>query len=141
DVTVNAVFAVPDVATGAPSYVFGAPLTIGKRTGTAGPVVAPPLALSPPGPPGSVAGLRVPARIGRAHLARGGLRIVFVVPAGARTVRVRLARGRRTAFAELFPASPAASTQLVRVRARAGRGAYRLTVSALAGSRRVGAAA
>jgi hypothetical protein len=141
DVEANAVFAVPDVATGAPAHLLGAPLEIGKRTGTAGPVVAPPVVLAPPGPPGSVAGLRVPARIGRAHLRRGGLRLVFVVPAGARTVRVRLIHGRRTAFAELFPASTPGSTQLVRVRARAQRGRYRLTVSAYAGRRRVGAAA
>jgi hypothetical protein len=141
DVTVNAVFAVPDVASGALAHVLGAPLTIGKRTGVAGPVVAPPVALAAPGPPRSVAGLRVPARIGRAHLARSGLRLVFVVPAGARTVRVRLARGRRTEFVELFPASAPGSTQLVRVRARVPRGRYRLTVSALAGTRRVGAAA
>jgi hypothetical protein len=141
DVTVNAVFAVPDVATGALAHVLGAPLTIGKRTGVAGPTVAPPVAIAPPGPPRSVAGLRVPARIGRAHVARSGLRVVFVVPQGARTVRVRLARGRRTAFAELFPASAPGSTQLVRVRARVPRGRYRLTVSALAGRRRVGAAA
>jgi len=142
DVTVNAVFAVPDVATGKPAHVLGAPLTIGKRTGAAGPTVAPSLpSIAPPALPRSITGLRVPARIGRSHLRRGGLRLVFVVPDGARTVRIRLSQGRRTAFSELFPASAPGSTQLVRVRARARRGRYRLAVSALAGRRRVGAAA
>jgi hypothetical protein len=50
-------------------------------------------------------------------------------------------RGRREAFSQIWPASAPGSTQLVRVRARVGRGRYRLIVSAFAGRRRVGAAA
>jgi hypothetical protein len=131
DITVNAVFAVPDVATGALAHVLGAPLTIGKRTGT--PVSVAPLA-APPLP------TAVSSLVSQAS--RRGIQASFLVPVGARSVRLRLARGGRTAFEQVFPvAAPPGARQGVRVRARLPRGRYRLMVGAWSRRTRVGPAA
>ena len=105
-VTVDGVYAVPDVSTGAPAHIGGKPLSIQKTT-VAGDVpvhdtppapepAQPPAATPAPAPAapsvGRLTRIRVTSRISLTDARRGGIRVSFIVPAGAQVVRVRLAK-------------------------------------------------
>jgi hypothetical protein len=125
--TVQPVFGVPDVSTGAAAHITAGLVSIDKssahpnaqsRTKAAAPV--------------RVRSLRVRARISAAAAARGGLHASFVVPSHARFVSVRLTRHRHTVFHRVLRAAKAGHRQTVRV-PRADlrrRGTYVLSVSA-----------
>jgi hypothetical protein len=155
--TLGAVFAVPDVATGAAAHIAGQPLAIQKKTvggnvsvtppaaPTAVPPVAPPAA-SPaaPAPAGSappaavpprLTGVRATAQLSLAAARRTGIRASFVVPAGARVVRVWLSRRGTTTFVKLLKAGSPGTRQTVRLAGadlgrRLRRGSYRISVAA-----------
>jgi hypothetical protein len=131
--TVTPVFEVPDVSTGATAHIAGAALRVSKvHAGEPG-------AGGSPGSPGAsamrVASLRKPARMGLRVARRKGIRASFVVPAGARVVRVELKRGGKRLMQRVVPAAKPQSRQTVRLRgARLRRvlhtGRYRIAVSA-----------
>jgi hypothetical protein len=153
-VTVTPVFAVPDVATGAPAHIAGVPLSLqlapaetpsgdaGSSAAAAPQGAAPGAGSAPPrGRPSSgpaskggaavgqrVSGIRVQSPISLAR-ARQGLRPSFVVPAGARVIDVRLLLGRRTAVHRVVSAGPAGKRQTVVLSGRLlRRGRYTLAV-------------
>jgi hypothetical protein len=59
--------------------------------------------------------VRAPARITLPAARHGGLRISFVVPAGARAVRIQLVRGARPVFTQRFSASTPGARQSVKL--------------------------
>jgi hypothetical protein len=155
-VTVGGVYAVPDVSTGAPAQIAGAPLSIQNTTvpgdtpvpdsppapAPAQPVAPP--AAAPAAPPAAapkstapvgLTSIRATSKISLARARRGGIQASFIVPAGARVVRVRLSRGKATAYTKFVPAGSPGTRQTVHV-AGAGlahtlrRGAYALTATA-----------
>ena len=133
--TVTPVFDVPDVGTGAMAHIAGAAVSVSKLRADGG--------SKPGGSSGSgrrpaamrVASLRLPARIGLRRARRDGIRASFVVPAGARVVRVQLKRGGKVVNGRVVPAANAGSRQRVRLRG-AGlrrvlhRGKFRVAVRA-----------
>jgi hypothetical protein len=138
-VGLNAVFAVPDVATGAAAHIAGTPLAAEKRSdGSIGP--SPNTPPSPPGPRGPAVGrldgFTATKRVGLSHARRGGIRVAMRVPAGVKIVRIRLAyRGKSTAYLKFLAAEPAGSRQVVRLSGssfarKLHRGHYTLTVMA-----------
>jgi hypothetical protein len=158
-VTVDGVYAVPDVSTGAPAHIAAAPLSVQKTTGPGDPGVndtppapepapptPPPAAPSPPpaggpsaAPPTVTAGrltaIRATTRISLARARRGGIRASFVVPAGTEIVRVRLSHAKRTTYLKLLAAGQPGTRQTVhlagtRFARTLRRGRYVLTVSA-----------
>jgi hypothetical protein len=153
--TVQPVFAVPDVSTGAPAHIAGAPMSTEKRSGgqTGGDRSA---ASGPESQPGAehartkggatrVARLVVqsPVSIGRAR--RDGLSGSFIVPQGARVIDVRLLLGKRVVLHRRERAWSAGARQIIRLRGVAlrpvlRRGRYTLAVRAGASRNRLGTA-
>jgi hypothetical protein len=145
--TVRPVFAVPDVSTGAPAHIVGAPLSVQKADAGGGGGQA-----SRPGsrrPAKSVGGrvsrLRVRSRIPLAKARRRGLQASFVVPRDARVIDVRLLRGKHKVSSKVVPAGKAGTRQTVRLRGTAlrralRRGRYTLAVRAGPSRSRLGAA-
>ena len=122
--TVTPVFEVPDVSTGATAHIAaGAVLVSKSRTGGSSPSGRSRLGV-----------VHLPARIGLGFARRNGIPASFVVPAGARVVRVQLKRGGKTLLRRVVPAGKAGSRQTVRLRG-AGlrrvlhRGTFRVAVS------------
>jgi hypothetical protein len=156
DVTVGAVYAVPDVATGTASHITGVPLSIHKQAIAGGVSLTPgtgiPAQPSSPGSPGSPAappkrlgGLRVTKRISLAAARRGGIRASFVVPDGARVVRLRLSHGSKTILARVVQAGRPGKRQTVHLSSSAlkrslRRGTYRVSVAAGPSRSRLGRA-
>jgi hypothetical protein len=140
--TVNPVFAVPDVSTGAPAHIVGDTISVQKAS--AGQTTAP--GSQRPAPNSAktrVSRLRVQSRISLASARRDGLRASFVVPQGARVIGVRLLRGKRTVLGSVVPAGKAGARQTVRLGGAAlrrvlGRGRYVLAVSAGPSRNRLG---
>jgi hypothetical protein len=143
-VTLNAVYAVPDVATGAPAHITGAPLAIEKKT-VAGDVSVTPDAPAPgavagpsaaPAKPalGSLAYVSSTSKINLAHARTGGIRVALYVPSGAHVVRVRLSRGGKTKYLKFLTAAPAGTRQVLHLKGKSlsslHRGVYTLSVSA-----------
>jgi hypothetical protein len=155
-VTVDGVYAVPDVSTGAPAHIAAAPVSLQKAADPAvddtppAPEPAPPAAPStapsaPPAggpaaaPPKAAAGrltaIRATKRISLARARRGGIQASFVVPAGAGTVRVRLSHGKRTTYLKFLAARRPGTRQTVHLTGasfarKLQRGRYVLTVTA-----------
>jgi hypothetical protein len=95
--------------------------------------------------PSRLGGLRATTRISLAAARRGGIHASFVVPSGARVVRVQLSRGSTTVLARVVPAASAGSRQTVQLKSsalarRLRRGSYRLSVAAGESRSRLGAA-
>jgi hypothetical protein len=130
---VTPVFQVPDVSSGAMANIAGVATQVSKSA------AARHRGGSSPGPSGPrtvrVKSLRRPAPIGLGSARRKGIRASFVVPAGARVVRVRLQRAGRTLMQRVVRARNAGSRQGVRLhgprlRRVLYRGRFRLAVSA-----------
>jgi hypothetical protein len=140
--TVNPVFAVPDVSTGAPAHIVGGTISVqktsaGQATGSGS---------RQPGTKSArprVSRLRVQSWISLANARRDGLRATFVVPHGARVIGVRLLLGKRTVLRSVVPAAKAGTRQTVRLAGAAlrvlHRGRYVLAVSAGPSRNRLGA--
>ena len=142
-VTLDAVYAVPDVATGAGAHIEGAPLAIEKKT-----VAGEPSVVTPEAPAGAAPAPAAPSRpsIGRLtyvnttskiyrSLARKGrIRVALYVPAGAKVVRVRLSRSKTTKYLKYFTAAPAGTRQVLFLKGKSvtslRRGLHTLTVMA-----------
>jgi hypothetical protein len=138
--TVTPVFEVPDVSTGATAHIAGAPVGVSKLSAAGTPGGAP----GSPGPAAlRVASLRMPASIGLRRARRHGIRASFVVPAGARVVRVRLTRAGKVVMGRVVPAGTAGSRQAVRLRGARlrrvlHRGKFRVVVRAGASGAQLG---
>lgn len=123
---------VPDVATGAPADIGGLSLAVEKETPAEpepAPVLDPP---SVPAPKIALGGLVAKRKISVRGLRAGKLRASFIVPTGAKYVRVRLSSKGATKAKVITQAAAAGSRQTValkRVR-KAKRGIYTLTVMA-----------
>jgi hypothetical protein len=156
-ITVDGVYAVPDVSTGTLAHIAGAPLSL-KIAGAGGPPVddpppaperaqptppstdspAPPAggpAAAPPKVAGRLTAVRATTRISLARAKRGGIRASFVVPAGTKIVRVRLSRAKRTAYLKVVAAAQPGTRQTLhltgtRLARKLRRGQYVLTVTA-----------
>lgn len=136
---VTPVYEVPDVSTGATAHIAaGAPVRVTKSTGggSGGAGGAP--------PSDRRLVVHVPARVGLARARRQGIRVWFVVPSGARVVRVRLQRSARTLLQRVVPAGKPGSRQTVRLRGPRlrrvlQRGRFRVAVSAGPSASRLGA--
>lgn len=134
--TLNGVYAVPDVATGAPAHIAGAALSADNPALVAQPSTP---ATATPGaaakkPAIKLAGLLALKRISLKAARGGKLRASFIVPTGARFVRVSLSRRGHAALLLIVPAAAAGTRQTVPLNgARARklvRGAYTITVGA-----------
>ena len=135
--TATARYTVPDVSTGAPAQIDGAPLTLTKRAAIAGvtaPAATTPTASAPSSQrPSSVQRLHVIsfASRSRIHLRtarRSGVRASFAVPALARYARLELKKGRRT-IARRSLRVQGGSTQVAHLSgARLRKGSYRLVI-------------
>jgi hypothetical protein len=127
--TVTPVMAVPDVSTGAQAHIAGVGVTVMKSSspGATKPDQPGGTAGNPAPTPGSgqtggrgpspvhaqVTRLRVAATLTLARARRNGIAATFVVPTGARIVRVQLLHGRSRLFLETVRARTAGSTQKV----------------------------
>jgi hypothetical protein len=143
--TVNPVFAVPDVSTGAPAHIAGGPISLQKtRAGQA-------TGQGRPGSNGSqtkspktrVSSLRIQSPISLSAARLSGLRASFVVPRGARVIEVRLLLGKHTVLRTVVPAGKAGKRQTVRLsgaslRRALRRGRYTLALSAGSSRTRLG---
>jgi hypothetical protein len=136
-VTVTPVFDVPDVSTGAMAHIAGVPAGLSKSPAAGAPGHgsrgSSPNANRPHAK--RVRSLHRPARIRIRTARRKGIRASFVVPSGAKIVRVQLKRARRTVMQRVVPAGTAGSRQRVRLHGPRLRrvlhpGTYRLVVSA-----------
>jgi hypothetical protein len=132
--SVTPVFEVPDVRTGATAHIAaGATVRIAKSgRGGASPSAR------------GLAAVHVPARVSLRFARRKGIRASFVVPGGARVVRVQLKRGGKTLLRRVVPARKAGSRQTVRLRGPRlrrvlQRGRFRVTVSVGPSVARLGA--
>jgi hypothetical protein len=128
---------VPDVGTGATAHIAGPATQVSKVGANAKPGASGPRhGGSPHGPSAMrVRSLRRPARIGLGSARRNGIRASFVVPTGARVVRVQLKRGGKVKVRRVVPAGTAGSRQTVRLRGPRLRrvlqpGTFRIAVSA-----------
>jgi hypothetical protein len=125
-VSVDGVYAVPDVATGAAAHIAGTPFSLRKQT-PAGPVAAAPAAVK-------LGGLRTTTRISLGAARTGGITASFVVPTGAKLVRIRLARPGRTALLMIVNAGTPGTRQAVRLEGagvkKLVRGRYAIIVGA-----------
>jgi hypothetical protein len=112
--TVDPVFAVPDVSTGAPAHIAGAPVSL--QMARAAIAAAPAAASAAPRGTASasrpVAHVRAPSAIALSR-ARAGLRVSLVVPDGARVIDVRLLRGSRVVVHRVVSAGKAGKRQTV----------------------------
>jgi hypothetical protein len=143
--TVTPVFDVPDVSTGVTAHIAGAAVGVSKlRAGAGG-------TSKPGGSSGSghgpaamrVASLRLPARISLRRAHRDGIRASFVVPTGARVVRVQLKRAGKVVTGRVVSAGNAGSRQTVRLRGASlrrvlHRGKFRVAVRAGASRAQLG---
>jgi hypothetical protein len=114
DVAVSPVFEVPDVATGAMAHIAGRGGLLSKSGTARG-------ATTPGARPDRSVAMRVrslhrQARIGIGFARRKGIRTSFIVPKGARVVRVDLQRGNRTLMRRVVPVERGGSRQAVRLR-------------------------
>ena len=129
--TAGAVFAVPDVATGALAHIAGAPIAL-QMAHAAAPAAGatssrPPRARPNAKRPVSGTG-RAPSRISLSR-AGGGLRATLVVSKGAHVLDVRLLRGKRTLVHRVVRAGRAGTRQTVVITRRApSRGRYTVAV-------------
>jgi hypothetical protein len=142
-VTLDGVYAVPDVATGAKAHIKGAPLAIEKKTVAGDTSVTPetppasPAAVAPPAAKpalGSLKYVRTTSKIYLSKARAGGIRVAFYVPSGARVVRVRLSKGKKTKYVNFLTAAPAGTRQVTHLKGKSlgslHRGDYTLSVSA-----------
>jgi hypothetical protein len=133
-ITVTPVFEVPDVSTGATAHIAGPATQVSKVGANAKPGASGPRHGGSPNAM-RVRSLRRPARIGLGSARRNGIRASFVVPTGARVVRVQLKRGGKVQMRRVVPAGTAGSRQTVRLRGPRLRrvlhpGTFRIAVSA-----------
>jgi hypothetical protein len=167
-ITVDGVYAVPDVGTGAPAHIAGVPLSVQKTSAPAPdseppppapepappapPAAAPPVApAEPPAQPrivapGRLGAIRATPRISLARARRGGISASFVVPAEAKVIRVRLARSARTTYVKFLAAGQPGTRQTVHLSGtslarKLRRGRYVLSVNAGPARSRLGRAA
>jgi hypothetical protein len=112
--TVMPVFAVPDVSTGAAAHIAGVAASVKKSATT------PPAAGGAPAPSPTtkllVTGLRGPSTVTLAAARSRGVTASFVVPAGARTVKVELLHGSKPIYTTVVRAAKAGSRQTVTLR-------------------------
>ena len=136
--TLAADYTVPDVATGKMADIGGVTLSVDKET-PAAPEPAPsqpaPQAPTPaPAAPPKIAlhGLVTKRKISRRSLEAGKLRASFIVPTGAKYVRVRLSQNGNTKARVVAPAAAAGTRQTVALTgvSKAKRGLYTITVLA-----------
>ena len=85
--------------------------------------------------PGRLGAIRATTRISLARARRGGISASFVVPAGTKIVRVRLARAERTTYLKFVAAGRPGTRQTVRLAGarlarKLRRGRYVLSVKA-----------
>jgi hypothetical protein len=133
---VTPVFEVPDVSTGATAHIAAGPAIRLSKTAARGG--------SRPPANGELAGARVPRRLGLRSARRKGIRASFVVPAGARVVRIQLRRGGTMLLQRVVPAGTAGTRQTVRLRGPRlrrvlHRGRFRVALSAGPSLARLGA--
>jgi hypothetical protein len=135
--TIAADYTVPDVATGAMADIGGPTLSVDKQTPA--PPAAPeapapqPAAPAPaPAPKFALGGLLAKKKITLRSLRRGKLRASFIVPTGAKYVRVRLAKKRNTTKKVIVAAAAPGTRQTVALKGirKAKRGTYTITVRA-----------
>jgi hypothetical protein len=141
-VTLDAVYAVPDVATGAPAHITGAPLAIEKHTVSNDVSVtpdtpAPPVDAAPPAAAPSLGRLTYVRTTSKIYLSKaraGGIRVALYVPSGSHVVRLRLSKGGKTKFVQFVNAAPAGTRQVLHLKGKSlsslHRGVYTLSVSA-----------
>lgn len=148
-VTITPVFAVPDLATGAPAHIAGAPRTLATKapagdgaqgdqtpqTPPGAPAAAPPQPAPSAKAVGGLTSIRATSRITLSRARRGGIRVSFVVPAGAKVARIRLARGTTTAYRKFVAVAAPGTRQTVKLSGTAftrklRRGTYTLSVTA-----------
>jgi hypothetical protein len=152
--TVQPVFAVPDVATGAPAHIEGAPISLQKQRSdgqaAGGGAGAGKTGGSAPQPGSGSAGskgagpqaakLTVRSPLSLAIARRNGLSASFVVPRGARVVDTRLSFGGRVLLRRVDRARSAGARQTVRFHGaalrRVLRRAGRYTLAVRTGSSR-----
>jgi hypothetical protein len=136
-ITVNGGFAVPDVSTGATAHIGGVSFSLDKQT----PASAAPAAAAPAAKPAAKAPptvklskLITTAKISLRNARAGRIGVSFVVPTGAKLVRVRLARGSHTADLVIAAAGKPGTRQMVRLKGSAAAklvpGRYTVTVGA-----------
>jgi len=151
--TATARYTVPDVSSGAPSQIEGAPLTVTKvpapavsAGGAVQPVAATPDATVPTiARPSSARPVRLgrlvtSSRLSLAAARRTGIRATFVVPAGARIARLELRRGSRTVVARTISVRGGARHVVRLSGAHLTKGAYRLVIRVGASRRNLGPA-
>lgn len=123
--TVNGVYAVPDVATGASAHITGAPLAAEKTSPAGGVEVTPAPAAPAPAAPatpapkataGRLTAIQATTRISLAHARKGGIRVAWTVPAGAKVVRVRLSHNKTTEYLKFVTAAAPGSRQTVNIK-------------------------
>ncbi|HEY6758718.1 MAG TPA: hypothetical protein VI318_04485 [Baekduia sp.] len=156
--TVTPVYTVPDVSTGATAHISAGSAQLTKSAAAGGKGSSGGGSGSPSGSGGSSQGaaggsggsrgsttmrvrsIGVPARTRIGTLHRSGLRVSFVVPAGAKVIRVRLDRGSAVLTQRLVGAARAGTRQVVRLSAASLRHSIRragtFSVSVSAGPRR-----
>lgn len=146
--TVTPVVAMPDVSTGAAAHIAGVGLTVEKsapvtasssgQTGGA-PSSSTSASKSATGGRPRVTGLRVSSTLKLSRARRNGITVSFIVPAGAKVVRVELLRGKTRLFRTTVRAHKARTRQRVVVHAKRLRtGNYTVAVQAGSSSSRLG---
>jgi hypothetical protein len=142
--TLNGVYAVPDVATGASAHITGAPLAAEKTSPAGGVEVTPAPAAPAPAAPatpapkataGRLTAIQATTRISLAHARKGGIRVAWTVPAGAKVVRVRLSHNKNTEYLKFVTAAAPGSRQTVNIKSaslarKLRRGTSKLSVMA-----------
>jgi hypothetical protein len=135
-IQVNGIYAVPDVATNAAAHITGRTMSVDKQTPQAAPAPAPAPAPAAPAPKPSIklGGLMLPSKLSLKSARAGKLKVSFVVPTGAKYVRVRLARPGHTALLLIKAAGQEGSRQTVKLSGAKLRnmtaGRYMVTVGA-----------
>jgi hypothetical protein len=133
---VAADYTVPDVATGTAADIGGPTLSVDKQTPEAAePAPAPelvPQAAAPAAPKIALHGLLAKKKITLRSLRAGKLRASFVVPTGAKYVRVRLSSKGNTKAKIIAPAAVAGTRQTIALTGvrKPKRGLYTITVLA-----------
>jgi hypothetical protein len=124
-IKVGGVYAVPDVASGDPAHILGRPFSVEKAGRVAAPSRPAAPSLPAPAPAIKLSGLMAPGKLSLGAARAGKLKVSFVVPAGAKWVRVRLGRPGHTALLVIAPAAKPGTRQTVRL---AGAGLKRKLV-------------
>jgi hypothetical protein len=146
--TVTPVVAVPDVSTGAAAHIAGVGVKVTKagspassgQTGPGSPSTSKP-GSGPTSSPSSahrrirVSGLRVPSTLTLARARRTGISVSFLVPVGAKVVRVELLRGKTRLSRTTVRAHKARARQRVvvngkRLTRRLRAGSYTIAIQA-----------